>query len=336
MNLQYENQDNDTFLVAELEMDMEIDPLTLGMITNNTIYGLAHAVYFQVDEKRYVKYNVSSQITLRQYLEGTVCKKRLLDCLEKVVNAILQSEEYMIDSNSILLNPNFMFIAAASRIISLICIPVLSFRQDTVDFREFVKGIMMTIKFDDTEDCDYIARLLNYLNQYSVFSFQSFKKLLEELRYPEYVQAVQNSIQNEKTKKDGSFEQPVDFGESIREDEADSNISDGELLVSQLPQKQKVLIRLKNHERILINKSQFKIGKASTYADYCVTDNPAVSRSHANIIIREEMYFIMDTNSKNHTYVNGQMIPSNVETRILPGTRLRLANEDFEFQVHEQ
>lgn len=62
------------------------------------------------------------------------------------------------------------------------------------------------------------------------------------------------------------------------------------------------LIRAKNNERIDINKPVFRIGKERSYVDYFIGDNTAVSRSHANIISREGEYFIVDTNSTNHTY----------------------------------
>ena len=44
-------------------------------------------------------------------------------------------------------------------------------------------------------------------------------------------------------------------------------------------------------------------------------------------------YFVVDTNSTNHTYVNGALIQSNVETNITNGTKIRFANEDFEFKL---
>ena len=68
--------------------------------------------------------------------------------------------------------------------------------------------------------------------------------------------------------------------------------------------------------------------------DYFVSDNTAVSRSHANIINKDNDFYIVDTNSTNHTYVNGSMIQSNVETKIEHGTKIRLANEDFEFFMY--
>ena len=94
------------------------------------------------------------------------------------------------------------------------------------------------------------------------------------------------------------------------------------------------LLRIKNNERIELNKPVFRIGKERSYVDYFVSDNTAVSRSHANIINRDNDFYIVDTNSTNHTYVNGSMIQSNVETKIEHGTKIRLANEDFEFFMY--
>ena len=94
------------------------------------------------------------------------------------------------------------------------------------------------------------------------------------------------------------------------------------------------LIRTKNNEKILLNKPVFRIGKEKSYVDYFIGDNTAVSRSHANIITRENTYFIVDTNSTNHTFVNGKMIQSNIETEIHDGDKIRLGNEDFEFRLY--
>lgn len=93
------------------------------------------------------------------------------------------------------------------------------------------------------------------------------------------------------------------------------------------------LIRMKNNEKIPLDKPVYRIGKEKSYVDYFIGDNTAISRSHANIITREDEYYVVDTNSTNHTYVNDIMIQSNAETRISNGTKLRLANEEFEFRM---
>ncbi len=94
------------------------------------------------------------------------------------------------------------------------------------------------------------------------------------------------------------------------------------------------LIRAKNNEKINLDKPVFRIGKEKSYVDYFIGDNSAISRSHANIISRDGNYFVVDTNSTNHTYVNGAMIQSMVETPISHGAKIKLANEDFEFRLY--
>ena len=94
------------------------------------------------------------------------------------------------------------------------------------------------------------------------------------------------------------------------------------------------LLRLKNNERIQLSKPVFRIGKERSYVDYFISDNTAVSRSHANILIKGTEFYIVDTNSTNHTYVNGNMLQSNVETKLEHGSKVRLANEEFEFFMY--
>lgn len=94
------------------------------------------------------------------------------------------------------------------------------------------------------------------------------------------------------------------------------------------------LIRTKNNERIPLNKPMFRIGKEVSYVDYCIGDNPAVSRSHANIVTRNNEFFVVDTNSTNRTFVDGVEIASNVETPLYHGAKIRFANENFEFWMY--
>lgn len=93
------------------------------------------------------------------------------------------------------------------------------------------------------------------------------------------------------------------------------------------------LIREKSQEKISVDKPSFRIGKERKYCDYFVSDNNAVSRSHADIITRGERYYIIDLNSTNRTYVDGRAIPVQQEMEIFSGTKLRLANEEFVFYM---
>ena len=93
------------------------------------------------------------------------------------------------------------------------------------------------------------------------------------------------------------------------------------------------LFRVLTEETISVNKPVFRLGKERSYVDYFVTNNIAVSRSHADIITRGNKYFVKDLNSKNHTYINGQELPIQMEVEINDGDSLKLGNEEFIFHV---
>ncbi len=94
------------------------------------------------------------------------------------------------------------------------------------------------------------------------------------------------------------------------------------------------LVRRSMNERISINKPVFRIGKERSYVDCFISNNGAISRSHADIIKRGNRFFICDRNSTNKTYRNGYMLTPEDEVEIFDGDVLQLANEEFEFHIH--
>uniref|UniRef100_UPI004057C2A3 DUF6382 domain-containing protein n=1 Tax=Agathobacter sp. TaxID=2021311 RepID=UPI004057C2A3 len=567
MNFTFENQGTNTYMVYRIgEMD-EIDSMSLGMITNNKISGLAPAFYYQQDTAKYIKYNVSAKVTADQFLMGVVNKKRLTGVFFGIVHALLSAEEYMIDADSILLDLKYIYTDVSTCETLLICLPVQKENCEHVDLKLFLKNIVFSTQFDQTENCDYIAKLINYLNSASAFSLTEFKEILDEINGLHTValsqtmssQAVQERVyvrteaiseadlvqktagmqnvrepasfhfvqptaaparesasfaeqtavlpqasiapqpvsktsettsasgfaipgqgmakpeenkkkkaekQKEKetsaagekeisfwylmqhynrenavaykaqkeakkakketekeikkeTKKKGNKAKP-ESNRAIPEQTAEANtqvntasfsipgqeagilsgissvqnvtqnygmasnpqscdttfqeqnngiasrqpasmycqqtvqtyggtanfgettilsqgnvgetmvLDAGMLQTEAIPH----LVRQKNNEKILLDKPIFRIGKERSYVDYFIGDNTAISRSHANVVAKNGEYFVVDTNSTNHTYVDGMMIQSNVEVKLTHGTKLRLANEEFEFRLN--
>lgn len=107
----------------------------------------------------------------------------------------------------------------------------------------------------------------------------------------------------------------------------------------QLPEKfekseQVYLIRRTTNERIGLDKPVFIIGKDPRKADYCISDNSAVSRYHAAVIQKNALFYIIDYNSKNGTYINSKKILPHQEYSIKHGDQIRFANEEFWFNNH--
>lgn len=509
MNFTYENQGTNTYLVYQIADSDKIDTMSLGMITNNKIAGIVPTVFTQLDADKFIKYNVTSRITAKEFLTGIVNKKRLLGVFSGITKAILSAEEYMIDVSNLLIDLDYIYTDVSSCETTLICLPIISKNNENVDLGMMFKKILFSTQFDQTENCDYVAKLINYLNSTPVFSITDFDRLLAETMNGEILQSqtgscvpVQAAVQMNDTMQQQAFSspksgmsqqsdmQPVQpqsvpqqpmqqnvlsqpvkpqmpvqkpvmpvqgdpnekemslFGllthyskenkeiynrqkaqkKAVKENSAATNINmpnqgfavpgqapqsmpksapsqqmtkapqmsaqpiqqtpqmpvqpmpsqpkpvfsksapvanpsvpqnilqqmpvtgdfgettvlgaamaAGETTVLGAAQAQIVspyLLRLKNNERIQLSKPVFRIGKERSYVDYFISDNTAVSRSHANILIKGTEFYIVDTNSTNHTYVNGKMLQSNVETKLEHGSKVRLANEEFEFFMY--
>lgn len=517
----YENQGTYTYFVYSVSQDDVIDSMSLGMLTNNKIPGLANAIFTQMDANKYIKYNVTSKISVKQFFGSQVNKKRLIGVFSGIVDAMISAEEYMIQPNSILLDTEYIFADVSTCDTVLICLPVITEQEEAIDLSSFFKKIMFSTQFDQTENCDHVAKIINYLNSTPVFSLIEFKKILDNLKNdkasemaevqikkqpvvqpkvtqnPNNVKAYQpiqaspipnvdaqkvsetkstnignnnvtpavskplinnkqvtNNVNNKadnnaevsekkistfdllmhyskekaelykkqkankKDKQDiqtskkvepqksnvcktkpsevkfavpGSSQTnvgfavpgkptppvtptpepqkqqistaPVSYVQNTSQQNIKANIpvytptvqpqgqsmnfgettvlgggNIGETTVlSAASQSQNVtpyLMRNKNNEKIPLNKPVFRIGKERSYVDYFIGDNPAISRSHVNIISRDGEFFVMDTNSTNHTFVNGNMIQSNSEMKLNHGDKVRLANEDFDFKLY--
>ena len=107
-NFTFENQGTNTYLVYTVSPEDAVDTMSLGMLTNNTIDGLASTIFMQLDMTKYIKYNVSAKVSAKQIFSGPVNKKRLIGVFSGIVNAMLAAEDYMIDTNSILLDLDYI------------------------------------------------------------------------------------------------------------------------------------------------------------------------------------------------------------------------------------
>lgn len=469
MNYQFENQGSNSYLVMELPEDAEVDTMTLGMITNNTISGVAQALFTQQDAAKYVKFNITAKITLKQLLEGAVSRQKLLRVFIGICNALQNAEDYMLDRSSFIYDTDRIYVNVSTLEIAMICIPVLNPVQNIADVGMLFKSIMFSAQFDTAENTDYVGKIINELNRPTGFGLKEFKEMLEQLAgksaeaaaaktmasassipaaesaqaaagtsvmqsiqpMPDAsatpvippvqelppVQAVQKpqagAVQpagkEKKEKKNFSLfgskaskaskadkkagkkvqsmsnmaipgvpqsisqtqtsqqtipypapqpvqkqavagtqavmPEPIASQQNVRQPRANFGettvlgvgavIGETTVLgVNPSVTAQPYLVRIKTDEHIPLTKPVFRVGKEKSYVDYFVSDNSAVSRSHANFVMRDNRYYVIDTNSTNHTYINDRQIESNVEKEISHGMRIKLANEEFEFRAY--
>ncbi len=454
MEFTYENQGINTFLVWKMEEKDVLDELIKGMAENNEIAGLLPLTFSQNNRERYIKYNISSKVTLKQYLSGIVSKSSFINAMLSLVNAILELDDYMIEKEKLLLDMEYIYINVGTAQVGLAVLPVENISEET-DLAVFFRNIMFHVQFDQNENGNYIAAVLNFLNNGNPFSMTDFKKLLEEQlgekkgaaesviekveskkvepsqsmafhvpQQPTTFQVPQQpvaapaagaqpskkkdkfslfgkkkkepepKVKKEKNKKKGKSpaQQPVFQGGFAIPGQAVENVSSPQSGISQQPaapaqqfgmpqqpaapvqqpvmpqqpvmqevnmnfgettvltqaaaettvlaanmtgaELKPYILRKKNNQKAFINKNEFRIGKEVNYVDFCIMDNSAVSRSHADIITRNGAYFIRDNNSLNHTFLDGRQLQGGVEVQLENGVKFKLADEDFEFWLY--
>lgn len=180
MSFTYENQGNNTYLVYKIGASDNVDTMSLGMITNNKIDGIVPTLFTQSDTDRFIKYNISAKVSAKEFLSGVVNKKRLLGVFISVLKAIKSTEEYMIDARSLLIDLEHIYVDVSKCDAMLVCLPLVR-QNESVNIPMFFKQIMFSTQFDQNENCDYVAQIINYLNSTPVFSVDAFEKFLMDI-----------------------------------------------------------------------------------------------------------------------------------------------------------
>ncbi len=175
----YEEQGEKRYLVYEKKTEDHMDTLTLEMMLNNKIDGVSSGNHIQIDDKFYMKYDISGLMNLREYLQGVVSRQKILSILESIADAAIASEDYMLSISSYVMDMEYVYIDPDTLKVSMVVLPVV---REGRKIDVFLKELFMGIRYDQTEDCSYVASLLNLLGGAGTFSIHTFKEEINRLK----------------------------------------------------------------------------------------------------------------------------------------------------------
>ncbi len=183
-----ENQTANSYLTYEMRPDEREDKTVLGMLTNQDIPGVAKTSFMRMDLDRYLRFDVTGRIRLREYLErcsevsGVEKKKllKMLSCITEAYNAC--PEDYMIPTNNLLLDQDHVYVNVADGDAVVICMPLDMSHVPAPDLRAFVQEIVTGTKhYAEDGSENYLARIINMANSINTFSGPAFAELLKTL-----------------------------------------------------------------------------------------------------------------------------------------------------------
>lgn len=92
------------------------------------------------------------------------------------------------------------------------------------------------------------------------------------------------------------------------------------------------ILTMSDGRNVIVDQPMFKIGKNAAITDYQLFGNQTISRLHSVITRNDGKFFIIDNDSTNGTFVNGQRISTD-PVQIVAGDVIRFADTDMTFDI---
>ncbi len=322
-------------------------------------------------KRNVVEYSGPVGISLYERLKRPVTRRDFLFILEQIVVAAQKIRSNRLQLDHVVLDLKYVFINDVTKEIQFLYVPSSRGEQNG-GMKAFLESVIYSIVPAGDKDADVVSRFVYFLKGQNIFNPEATEAFIsredrsvvniirkqhagqsgfitdKKQQYYDHYNGSQSAGAGDNTvlldeENTGLLEDEENTGllsedTGLLEDtEGTGLLLDGDegtaLLVEDIPITYPTLHRVLTGEDISINKPVFRVGKERSYVDYFVSNNNAVSRSHADIITRGSTYYVIDLNSKNHTFINNVAIPVQAETEIRNGDYLKLGNEEFIFHV---
>ncbi len=303
-------------------------------------------------KKNLIEYTGPIGISLQERLRKPISKRDFLFIVEQTVVAVQKLQANGLLAERMLLDLQNVFINEVTKEVQFIYLPLAS-NDNKGDLLELMESLIYSALPIQEEDSECISRFVYFIKNLDGFQTEKIEEFIlredksivntikkqnagqsgfmtsKQQRYYEHY-AEKQEIEEATALLLGAEEEEATA--LLIEEEATALLTEDDEQTSLLVEEHyPSFLRVLTGEEIFINKPVFRFGKEKNHADYCVVDNHAVSRRHADIITRGQNYFVKDLDSRNHTYINNQLLTPQCEVEIRDGDILKLGNEEFIF-----
>lgn len=297
-------------------------------------------------------YTDSFSMSINDYLKKYAVDKQLFYYFVKqITDTVDEINRWRINFACLMLDLKYIYIELSTAEIKMMFLPIEHTGMST-NPEALLMELIRQAKTVDKSTYDSLALFFNYL-----CSLRSYdKKMIDD-----FIGREAPGVMSKKTKRCGNsgfitnkpreyFEHYVGQNETSNQMPVCTRYDDGGLdrdgamptsllaenvgasVLNANPQ----LTRLSTMETAVINKPVFRIGKERSCVDFCITENTAISRSHADFIIKNGRCYIVDLSSTNGTFLddgsgyNRAIQPGN-EVEVMDGNKITMADEVFLF-----
>ncbi len=305
---------------------------------------------------------VQGLIPLSKYFDCVVSKSMFLDFVYEIARIIKTCEVNKLDVNNLDLQKDRIFLDPNTLRVKCVFWPLVN-NQKGATPNVFLRQLPAELNFNPFENKGYLDTYLSYFNSMNPFSANGFEKLVSELAGKKSAEGSKKVTSESKADKNTQGfhqnkdnieydpfatmepEKPVKKQESeiqMETDPYESTMMFDEFERTRALGKEEYsepvfpqILRTKTKEAVAMMKPVIKIGTDAKICDFVVTGNNFISRRHAEILRKNGKYYVVDCKSTNFTFLNGKQLISLEETELELGDIIRLANEDFLFDIIE-
>jgi hypothetical protein len=185
LEFNYESNASGNFLVINVDSSECIHEYQIGILANNPNKHILPLDIRQKDEKHNLYYNITSKLSLSQYLKrNKINKNSFITIFSGITKTILNSKNYLFSENSFLLMEEYIYIYPNNLEIALVYLPFNVGEELNINsiLKEFTKNfIINSSNIDESDNDNFIKRVINLL-KLDTFNILEFEKLLNELR----------------------------------------------------------------------------------------------------------------------------------------------------------
>lgn len=363
------SKDSKITIKSKLDKDESINQREVDILNSKVIRGIMKPT---VEGSRKISYLSPAGVTLEEYLGSGISKNDFFLIFAQILEVVKSVDRNSFNINNLVMNLKYTFINKQTKEVHFIYQPIMS-QRISANLASFLYDVAYNTKLALNEDVKPINELLAYIRGLNVVAVlplenyilkvypQIYKQVKRQkpgqsealvgsdvyYRRNEWDEKKKKITDDKPTSLLSDYDEPTsllndeDEATSLLmadDDDATSLLNDDDEATSLLGdnssfQRFPYLIRKNTFDRIDINKPVFRIGKEKSYVDYFIGDNNTISRLHADIISRDNRYYLKDNNSTNHSYIDGSMVQGNQEAELFDGAVVTLSNEDFEFHL---
>ena len=208
LKLKYESDMMYSYAVLETDNNVGYVSYQAEMIIQNPCTGFVPLHVRQQDEKVKMYYNITSKLSLSQYLSRKILSRmEFLDLIRNINKSLMNYFSYYLDISCFILDKDLMFISPSTGEISLIYVPISRDKDFINDYKTFLTDLIINvINLDEKISDNFLQKILSHLKMEEL-NLNDFNRFVNDLRmkgfepigedFPKYI--------NDRTKVNGKL-----------------------------------------------------------------------------------------------------------------------------------